>query len=186
MKLQSTKFWSFFSLMIGVLYPFLVYFYYDTLPLGYFVAAGVGLIAIRFYGYRHRINNVFLASFFCFMVLILSALFVKTELGAVQAYPILVSLTVCAYFLYSLYKPPTIIERIARTIDPNLTAEGVLYTRRVTWAWVSFLVFNAGVSFVTALWGSMDQWLLWNGFVSYVFMGILFIGEYCVRKFLKK
>lgn len=185
MKLQSNKFWPRFALLIGLTYPFFVYFGYEILPSWLFVLVGGGLLAVRFLGYRNRINTTLLWGGLCAMMLILGGLFIRTEMGAVQAYPILVSLSVAAYFLYSIFQPPTIIERIARKIDPDLTPDGVLYTQRVTWVWVSFLLFNASISFASALWGSMEQWLLWNGLVSYLLMGIVFMGEYCVRRFIR-
>jgi uncharacterized membrane protein len=85
-------------------------------------------------------------------------------------------------FAVSLRYPPTIVERIARLREPDLPPAGVAYTRQVTRVWVGFLLANAAVSFWTARWGSLDQWALWNGLLSYLAMGALFGGEYLVRR----
>jgi uncharacterized membrane protein len=40
---------------------------------------------------------------------------------------------------------------------------------------------NGGVALVTALWASAATWSLYNGFVAYLLMGVLFAGEYGIR-----
>lgn len=183
MAWHKSKRWSLLALLAGTAYPFIVYLSYDALPLWSFLLLGVGLIAARFYGYRTRINMKLLGYGFTFVVAVLALLFLKSEAIAVQAYPVIVSLSVASYFAYSLYKPPTVIERIARRINPDLTPEGVIYTRRVTWLWVAFLCSNACMSLATVLWGTLAQWMLWNGLISYLLMGTLFLSEFCYRKF---
>jgi uncharacterized membrane protein len=101
---------------------------------------------------------------------------------AARAYPVAISLATAAVFAVSLRYPPTIVERIARLREPDLPPAGVAYTRQVTRVWVGFLLANAAVSFWTARWGSLDQWALWNGLLSYLAMGALFGGEYLVRR----
>ena len=112
-------------------------------------------------------------------------LFLNARL-AVQAYPVVVSLSVAAIFGFSLLFPPTLVERIARLTEHDLPPSGVIYTRKVTAIWTVFLIANAGVSAVTALWGTLAQWTLWNGLLSYLLMGTLFIGEWLVRKRVRR
>lgn len=99
-----------------------------------------------------------------------------------KLYPVIVSAGMCAVFGWSLAYPPTVIERIARIAKPQLNAEGVAYTRKVTWVWVAFFVVNAALSVGTALWGSDATWALYNGLLSYALMGALFAGEWLVRQ----
>ena len=94
-------------------------------------------------------------------------LFVDAHL-AVKIYPILMSLSVASVFALSLRYPPTVIERLARIREPELSPAGITYTRKVTIVWVVFLIANAGVSLITALWGTLAQWTLWNGLLSYL------------------
>ena len=96
-----------------------------------------------------------------------------------------ISLATATIFAASLKYPPTIIERIARLTDPNLPPTGIAYTRQVTIVWVAFLLTNATISLWTALWGTLDQWALWNGLLSYLAMGTLFAGEYLVRRLIR-
>ena len=95
-------------------------------------------------------------------------------------YPAAVSLALLLLFARSLIHPPTMIERIARLSEPDLPASGVRYTRQVTKVWCLFFVFNASVAVATAF-GSREAWLLYNGLLSYLLMGVLFVGEWIVR-----
>ena len=88
-------------------------------------------------------------------------------------------------FLISLIYPPTIIEQIARFKDPNLPIEAVKYIRKVTILWCVFFLLNMIFSLYTALFFSIKMWMLYNGFIFYIIMGILFLIEFIVRYFIK-
>lgn len=104
------------------------------------------------------------------------------EVLALQFYPVLVNLAFLAVFALSLWRPPTVVERLARLRDPVLPDEAVAYTRRVTQVWCVFFVFNGSMALYTALWASPAQWAFYNGFVAYVLMASLFAGEWLVRR----
>lgn len=96
-------------------------------------------------------------------------------------YPVLVSAMGLLAFASSLFQPQTLIERLARRVEPNLPPEGVRYTRRVTLAWCAFFVINGGI----ALWTTtrpMSVWTLYNGLISYLAMGAMFGGEWLIRR----
>lgn len=96
-------------------------------------------------------------------------------------YPAAVSLSMLILFGWSLVRPPSIIERIARLSDPGLTPAGVRYTRGVTLVWSAFFILNGAVAAYTALYANREIWALYNGLVAYVLMGVLFMGERLVR-----
>ncbi len=96
-------------------------------------------------------------------------------------YPVAVNAGLCALFGLSLVFPPSAIERLARLSEPQLSAQGVRYTRRVTWVWVAFFLANGSVALWTAGWGSDAQWALYNGAIAYCLAGALFALEYLVR-----
>ena len=73
-------------------------------------------------------------------------------------------------------------KRIARLENPNLPAAGVRYTRQVTQVWCAFFVLNGLVATWTAVWSSREIWALYNGFLSYIAMGLLFAGEWLMRR----
>jgi uncharacterized membrane protein len=105
----------------------------------------------------------------------------RNELDALRLYPVLVNVVMLLLFAWSLHKPPSVIERLARLQHPNLPPEGVIYTRRVTQVWCAFFVVNGGIALTTALWSSIEVWSLYNGLIAYLLMGFLFVGEYIVR-----
>ena len=86
----------------------------------------------------------------------------------------------------SLFAKQTVIERLARLQHPNLPPEGVHHTRRVTQIWCGFFVFNGGMAALLAWSGRHDWWAVYTGIVSYILMGVLFVGEWVYRKLVLK
>ena len=73
------------------------------------------------------------------------------------------------------------IERFARIQEPDLDHEGVIYTRKVTIAWCLFFLSNGLIALYTVFYSSIEIWTLYNGFVSYILMGLFFAVEYLIR-----
>lgn len=101
---------------------------------------------------------------------------------AARLYPVFMNATMLIAFTASLAKPPTMIERFARLMEPDLDVHGIRYTRSVTWIWVGFFFVNGSVALWTVLNGSWLVWSIYNGGVAYVLAGSLFAGEFLVRK----
>jgi uncharacterized membrane protein len=99
-----------------------------------------------------------------------------------KLYPVMVSAVLLAVFGTSLWRGPTVIERIARIREPQLPPAAVAYTRKVTLAWCAFFVANGAVSAATALWASERLWLLYNGLLSYLLVGTFFVAEWLLRQ----
>lgn len=115
------------------------------------------------------------------LALLLSAVgFVSERDTALLFYPVLMNLLGLVLFATSLRKTP-IIERFARLRHPDLPSEGVQWCRGVTVAWCIFFVVNGSVSIATVFSGDRDLWMLYNGFVSYLLMGAMFLGEWLLR-----
>ena len=89
-------------------------------------------------------------------------------------------LAAVGFFAGSLKSRP-IIERFARMKHPDLPPEGVRWCRKVTVVWCVFFVLNGSAALATVLSGDRDLWTLYNGFVSYLLMGLLFAGEWLLR-----
>jgi uncharacterized membrane protein len=117
--------------------------------------------------------------------LLCAACWFRSDVLAVKLYPVLVNLVLLAVFAFSVWRPPSVVERLARLREPDLPAAGVRYTRRVTCVWCSFFVFNGCLALYTALWGSDRLWALYNGLVAYVLMGILMATEWWVRQIVR-
>lgn len=101
-------------------------------------------------------------------------------------YPLVVNAVMLALFGGSLLGKMPIVERLARWREGELSPAAVRYTRRVTQAWCAFFIVNGGVSLWTCLHGDIHLWTLWNGMLSYLAMGALFVGEWLVRQRVKR
>lgn len=118
-------------------------------------------------------------------VLMGASLYTGHSWQMLKLYPVVVNLSFFSVFMASVFYPPTVIERIARLTEPALSAAGIQYTRTVTLVWCAFFVVNGAVALATALWVSDAVWTLYNGFIAYVAMAVLFAGEWLIRPHMK-
>lgn len=107
------------------------------------------------------------------------------ELG-VRAWPVLLNTAMLAAFAYSLARPPSAIERLARRREPSLGPRGVRYTRRVTQAWCVFFAINGSIALWTALYADLATWTLYNGGIVYALLATMFGGEWLIRRQVRK
>ena len=63
----------------------------------------------------------------------------------------------------------------------KLDEKGVEYCRKVTVAWVVFLSVHLAVT-VWTVFLSREVWVLYNGCIAYVLMGLMFGVEFLFRK----
>jgi uncharacterized membrane protein len=103
------------------------------------------------------------------------------EGGLLKFYPVMMSALFLCLFGFSLLKPPTIIERLARKMMPDFPDEAVSYTTKVTIAWCLFFIINGSIAIWTTK-QNMNIWVLWNGCLAYIAMGALFLVEYLIRR----
>ncbi|EPF70020.1 septation protein IspZ [Acinetobacter rudis] len=99
-----------------------------------------------------------------------------------KLYPVMMSIGGLVIFASTLFRPPSMIERFARLIEPDLPETGVRWTRKVTKVWCYFFALNGLISLTTVYLTSTQVWVWYNGFLSYVLMGLLLLGEYILRK----
>lgn len=101
-----------------------------------------------------------------------------------KLYPVVISFSFFSVFIYSLIKPPSVITLIASTKN-KLTENSVVYTRKVTMVWCGFFIINGSIALWTVF-QSDEYWTIYNGIISYVLVGILFVCEWLVRRNFKK
>lgn len=119
----------------------------------------------------------------CGFGLLIFATFANSEL-ALKFYPVVINSCFLAVFLYSLYRPPSVIELIAgrfETLDDNAKR----YTRTVTKVWCVFFVLNGLLATATIFHPNPTVWLTYNGLISYILMGLLMAVELIIRKWQK-
>jgi uncharacterized membrane protein len=117
------------------------------------------------------------------LLVLLSILF--KQAGWLLYYPVVVNVLMLALFGSSLFLGQTMIERFARLREPNLPESGIRYTRTVTQIWCIFFIINGSIALITCF-GSLEAWTLYNGLISYVLMGSLFLGEFLVRRKMRE
>ncbi|MCF8467623.1 MAG: hypothetical protein K9G33_09500 [Sneathiella sp.] len=172
--------------LISIGYPFLVYFGLMRFSPFSVAVALVVFLALRLLLQRRRAGRKTEVGIYLFVLAALFLLLLVDEMLAIKAYPVMISLSFAAVFGYSLFHPPSIIEKIARLREPELDAHAVQYTRKVTIAWVIFFISNAAISSWTALYASVETWTVYNGFISYILIGLMFGGELFLRQFVKQ
>lgn len=162
-----------------MLYPFAVYFGIRYLEPWKIASILVVLLSIRLiasYAIKHWSSPLLMVGMVYFGFAIWS-----NEILTLRFYPAIANAAMLLLFSWTLFSPPSLIERLARIQHPDLPPEGVIYTRRVTQIWCGFFIINGSLALMTALWSSIEIWSLYNGLIAYLLMGSLFIGEYIVR-----
>ncbi len=97
-----------------------------------------------------------------------------------RLYPAVMVALALVLFSVSLFRTP-LVEVFARKMGETLDAKGVLYCRKVTRVWVGFLSVHLVVT-VATVFLSREIWVFYNGFLSYVLMGSLLLGERLYRR----
>lgn len=170
-------------LLVGVLYPFIVYFGMDhvSTPVFGLILGGLWLVRapalLRQPGGRWMLGVTLV---YC------AVLAFGGEEHLLRWYPSLICALLLAAFGLSLRFGPPMIERIARVTEPDLPPVAVRYTRRVTWVWVVFFALNGTASALLAEWGPLSWWTFYNGILAYSVMGALFLGEWIFRQRLRR
>jgi len=101
--------------------------------------------------------------------------------SAILYLPLFISTNLGLSFGYSLLHPPSMVEIFAKMSTHDLSEEAIRYCRLVTCIWVVFFALNATVAGLTACCAELKVWSLYNGFVAYCAIGLLFTTELCYR-----
>lgn len=166
-----------------VAYPPAVYFGLKT-----FEPKFVGLLILGVFALRvvltlsfSRKNLWQLFPVFIAVLFITTLTLVSNNPLYLRSIPVMINLTLLGVFGYTLIRPPSMIERFARLSHPDLPESGQRYTLNVTKVWMVFFVLNGLAAAYTVFFTSMEIWTLYNGFISYILMGLLFLVEFAVR-----
>lgn len=168
--------------LMGLLYPFAVYY-----GLEYVTPRGFALFLGGLWGLRALFSASSLSHRWQALALLIFCvlLFVFDSPKLLQWYPVLINLLLLTVFGLSLYKGPPIIERLARLREGDLPAHALVYTRQVTKLWTGFFLFNAVLAAALTLWAPLSWWMLYNGCIAYILIGLLFAIEWLVRQRVK-
>jgi len=170
-------------ILLTLCYPFFVYWGLQNDHASSVLILLAAIFVLRWFGGRSSAEKLIVIA--SIIGLAATVLLVDEEKGLLF-YPVLVNIGLLIIFGSSLFAPQTIIEKIARIKEPSLPPEGVAYTRRVTWVWCIFFVLNGSVSAATIALGNEQLWMIYNGIVAYILIGVLVVGEWIVRYYKKK
>lgn len=169
-------------------YPLIVYFgltHFEPRYLGIAIAL---IFVLRFFSLRQKIDKEQMLGFVPLLIsgviCGLIAAFMNTS-SYLTLIPFLMNAVFFINFAYTLFKPPSMIERFARLTDADLPLSAVSYTRNVTVVWCLFFLLNASIAFYTAVYEPIQVWALYNGLIAYALVGLLFAIEYIVRIFVR-
>lgn len=169
---------------VSILYPLLASFAVRAFGPGLVLLALLALLGLRSaLGLQSKVpGGLTYGLLFVAGALAVVALF-DSHLS-VRLYPAFMNVAMLIAFAQTLIKPPSMIERFARLVEPNLPERGVRYTRAVTWTWCVFFALNATIAAYTAFL-SWEVWTIYNGVISYVGMGAIFAAEFLIRPFFR-
>lgn len=166
-------------------YPLFVYFGLEIFEAQYIAIAFALIFLIRHLISKNNTNNIpHLNIVFSTIIILLSFSALTNSAVALKFYPVLMSCCFLFIFGYSLYKPPTVVQLIA-SLRETLDEKGIIYTRNVTKIWCVFFLMNAAIATWTIYQENPQVWVLYNGLISYVAMGLLMTGEWLVRQRFK-
>lgn len=168
---------------LSICYPFMVYWglqYYDARLLLPLLLILLGLRWLTGTGVsEHKVV----------IITLLGIVFIAMIWGiqlSLKFYPVMMNFGLLTLFVTSLLSPPSIVERLARIKEPDLSPQAIVYTHKVAQVWSGFFLVNGVISAITALWCTEEVWMLYNGFIAYLFVGGLAGGEWLVRQRVKK
>ncbi len=106
-------------------------------------------------------------------------------------YPALVNLFFLVLFGHTLFAGPSMVYRLATLKDKIIAISPyrkkiAAYCRNVTLVWCCFFIVNGSIALMSVFGDSYRFWALYNGCIAYILMGLLFSGEYIVRKVVQK
>lgn len=123
--------------------------------------------------------------FSIFIMLLVILIFHYTNWIVAKYYPVIVNFVLFCIFFGSTFSEETVIQKMAKLMEPNIKPKALEYTRRLTYIWSIFMLANFFISLATVFM-SEKVWAIYNGFLSYMLVGVFFIIEYMVRINFKK
>ncbi|CAN5922249.1 hypothetical protein BH11PSE3_BH11PSE3_34510 [soil metagenome] len=166
----------------GIAYPAIVFFLQGSVDPLLFIVLALTIVALRLAMGKAGIGGWRPALLVAAVVLAGLAL-IDAALAA-RAYPVLISVAAASVFAATLWRPPSLIERLALAGGEPWSPALRDYCRTVTLMWALWLSVNAAIAAMLAVADDDAAWALWTGLLSYLVSGMLFAGEWLVRRTL--
>lgn len=101
-------------------------------------------------------------------------------------YPVIINIFMLLLFATSLWQKQSLVERLARLTTPNLSLQGIKYTRIVTQIWCIVFTINLIITLYFIVQQHYDYWALYTGIISYIIIGLVMGIEWLIRQKVKK
>ena len=175
------------QLVLAVLilaYPFVVYFGLRHLDVQVLASIIIGIAVLRLIVLKGQDNKnnigIGVVGTFLLIVLAITSWLIDDAMW-LKFYPITVSLLLLYLFAASLWTDKTMIQRFAELKEKHMSAKKKTYMRKLTKIWCAFFITNASISSYTLFYTSDETWMLYNGFFSYILIGLLIAIELIYR-----
>lgn len=171
---------------VSILYPLVAAVAVRTFGAHWVVLTLLALLALRgLLGLHKRVPVGLTLGLLAAAAAVALAALYDREL-ATRLYPAFINAAMLFAFARTLVAGPSMIERFARQVEPDLPESGVRYTRAVTFIWCGFFVINGAIAIWTALFASWPVWTLYNGVIAYAAIAALLVGEILVRPLFRR
>jgi len=187
---------KFLFFIAAALYPALIFYFLviRKTPLRMFSLFVIGFALLVFIAGTSKKKEKKGISFFWNAALLLGLgglCLVFNSAIILKLYPLLMNIIFLTAFGSTLFSPPSMIFRFAamqdKSIQGSLNEKRVAaYCRKVTFVWCGFFIINGSAAAWTIFSGSDALWSVYNGGISYILIGVLFAGEFMVRKMAQK
>ncbi|MFT5116665.1 MAG: putative membrane protein [Kiritimatiellia bacterium] len=173
------------GILLGVTYPFLVYFGIQRFNASAFAIILLLALAIRGYSTMAIFNFWQTASLIVLVTYSLVTAILNSQ-PMLLFYPVVASTSIACIFFVSLKDKQPLLEKFAERMGETINKHAQHYLYWLTFTWGVLLVINAVIAAYTAFYLTLKQWALYNGFISYLLFGSFFITELIFRHFYKK
>jgi len=172
------------GILLGITYPFLVYFGIQQFNASVFAIIILVALAIRGYSTIAMLNIWQTTSLIVLVTysLIIAALNSQSML---LFYPVVASISIACVFFLSLKDKQPLLEKIAERTGSVINKHAKHYLHWLTFTWGILLIINGAIAAYTAFYLTLKEWALYNGLISYLLLGSFFIIELIFRYFYK-
>lgn len=165
-------------------YPFIILFGLQHLPASFFGIILLAILGLRFGVLKPDERPVLIPVLLIYVAYAVGATLSGSE-TMLLFYPAVVNFTLCGVFLNSLREGDPLLLRVMRARGYELDEHAPPYLYRLTAIWAGFFVVNGLVSIWTTTL-TLEVWTLYNGFLSYCLVALLFSVEYVYRGYYRR
>ena len=176
------------SVLVAILiiaYPIMVHQNIDTLSPSFFAALVLSAFILRFIFIKEsRQYPQWLI--LLFVIAFCTCVIIYDSEQLLKFYPVMMNTGIGLLFISSLRGDKSLIEQFVHASGRTPPNGAIGYLKKLTLVWGLLLLTNGAISTYTACCTSLSSWALYNGFISYIIIGIFIIAELFYRIYFKR